>query len=216
MKKEKQAEPVSATPQKKFTIKKELLSYQQQVIAPFKDYLLQQIKTTWFLGYSSHQNTLDYRDALVKLIGECEKQGIGLDFEGMRAPRKQFLLSEVVKQIRIKTIPTVSCCSCNWWGGFFQPEVTAEALENQATEIAKAVKAELDSYHQEKQENKGEVELIAVKSVPEKQAPSERKTTPQQKTEEAKGSAELRDVAIVSVIAGSSDNQASLPRPTMR
>lgn len=126
-------------------IGKEQAEFYKNVLRPMAKRILGRLKLSGLFGYVSDDTLKDALSAITILVHELQKQGIEVDLTKLTPIERTRLLDAVARKTRQILVPETKCCSPTWFSRLFCPEVTSVQMEEQAQNIAKAVKLALEN-----------------------------------------------------------------------
>ncbi len=143
--KHKAASYLERATEEKDGIGKEQAEFYKNVLRPMAKRILERLKLSGLFGYVSDDTLKDALSAITILVHELQKQGIEVDLTKLKPIERTRLLDTVARKTRQILVPETKCCSSTWFSRLFCPEVTPTQIEEQAQNIAQAVKLALEN-----------------------------------------------------------------------
>lgn len=143
--KHKAASYLERATEEKDGIGKEQAEFYKNVLRPMAKRILGRLKLSGLFGYVSDDTLKDALSAITVLVHELQKQEIEVDLTKLKPIERTRLLDTVARKTRQILVPETKCCSSAWFSRLFCPEVTPVQIEEQAQNIAQAVKLALEN-----------------------------------------------------------------------
>ena len=117
----------------------EQVAHRNEVLYPIAKQIYSAIKVSGFLGYISQEGMQAYIDAIESILIEIRQQDINFEdrFKTASAKERHRITGKIADQIK-RILLTPSCCRLPQFC-LFRPQVSSEAIKNQAKDIADTV-----------------------------------------------------------------------------